>query len=212
MTGDDCNIECEARERGRYLERTSDLTEREAHTDSDGEPPSESVIKSDRSPFPPTSHASGGTYKNETELKPTYQNSRIRQQCYLVLRIAKHEAGRTVLPSTLCPPQWHKTGTNLCHVSTLRNVGFYTNPAPRGDQPRKCDQLRKPCVRGCGPRTPFHSNPLARGTDSDDHRTTGSVNQSDTPTGIKTSVSCSGFGVAFIPAVRAKHSVRSTIA
>jgi hypothetical protein len=32
MTGDDRNIEREARERGRYLERTSDLTEREAHT------------------------------------------------------------------------------------------------------------------------------------------------------------------------------------
>jgi hypothetical protein len=32
MTADDHNLEREARERGRYLERTSDLTEREAHT------------------------------------------------------------------------------------------------------------------------------------------------------------------------------------
>lgn len=32
MTADDHNLEREARERGRYLKRTSDLTEREAHT------------------------------------------------------------------------------------------------------------------------------------------------------------------------------------
>jgi hypothetical protein len=32
MTADDHNLEREARERGRYLERTSDLTDREAHT------------------------------------------------------------------------------------------------------------------------------------------------------------------------------------
>ena len=212
MTADDHNLEREARERGRYLERTSDLTERESHTDSDGEPPSESVIKSDRSPLLPTSHASGGDYKNEIALKPMYQNSRIRQQCYSAHRMKAHESGRTVLPCTLCPPQWHKTGTNLCHVSTLRNVGFYTNPAPRGDQPKKCDQLRKPRVRGPQPRTPFHSNSSPSCTDSDDHRTTGSVNRSDTPTGLKTLVSCSGFDVAFIPVVRTKHSVRRTIA
>ena len=139
MTADDHNLEREARERGRYLERTSDLTEREAHTDSDGEPPSASVIKSDRSPLLPTSHASGGGYKNEIALKPTCQNSRIRQQCYSAHRMKAHESGRTVLPCTLCPPQWHKTGTNLCHVSTLRNVGFYTNPAPRGDSDNVID-------------------------------------------------------------------------
>jgi hypothetical protein len=32
MTADDLTLEREARERGRYLERTTDLTEREAHT------------------------------------------------------------------------------------------------------------------------------------------------------------------------------------
>ena len=32
MTGEDHNLEREARERGWYLERTTDLTEREAHT------------------------------------------------------------------------------------------------------------------------------------------------------------------------------------
>lgn len=90
-------------------------------------------IAPENQPVSPTSYATGETYKSKIALKPTCQNIRIRQQCYLVHRMKAHEVSRTVLPCTLCPPQWYKTGTNLWHVSTLRNVGFYTNPAPRGD-------------------------------------------------------------------------------
>ena len=65
-------------------------------------------------------------------------------------------------------------------------MGFYTNPAREVTQTNNVIDTKNRVSGVTSPERRLTLNSLARGTDSDDHRTTGSVNRSDTPTGIKT--------------------------